>query len=74
MISRTRRSFMMNGCRAGTVTDSSAPSSSVSDTATSPSFASLPKAAKAQLAEEGEKLVRFIEPDAGTWAVTFEAA
>ncbi|AGA28110.1 winged helix DNA-binding domain-containing protein [Singulisphaera acidiphila] len=37
-------------------------------------FASLPKAVKAQLAEEGEKLVRFIEPDASTWSVTFEAA
>ena len=36
-------------------------------------FEPLSKAAKAELAEEAEKLVRFIEPDAGKWTVSFEA-
>ena len=36
-------------------------------------FEPLSKAAKAELALEADKLVRFIEPDAGKWTVSFEA-
>jgi hypothetical protein len=36
-------------------------------------FAPLPAAARAQLADEGEALVRFIEPDAVQWAIRFES-
>ena len=35
-------------------------------------FEPLPRAAKAELALEAQKLVRFIEPDAGKWTVSFE--
>ena len=35
-------------------------------------FAPLPKGAKAELAEEGESLLRFLEPDAAKAAVVFE--
>ncbi|WP_074315279.1 winged helix DNA-binding domain-containing protein [Singulisphaera sp. GP187] len=37
-------------------------------------FTALAKPAKAELAEEGEQLVRFIEPDAVGWSVKFAAA
>jgi hypothetical protein len=37
-------------------------------------FAPLPEADRAALEEEGERLVRFIEPNAKTWAVRFEEA
>jgi hypothetical protein len=61
--------FLVDGFVAGTWK-----SSRIKKTAslTVSPFAALPKGAKAQLAEEGERLVRFIEPDAGSWAVTFE--
>jgi DNA glycosylase AlkZ-like len=36
-------------------------------------FESLSKTAKAELALEADKLVRFIEPDAGKWLISFEA-
>jgi hypothetical protein len=36
-------------------------------------FEPLSKVAKAELALEADKLVRFIEPDAGKWTVSFEA-
>jgi hypothetical protein len=36
-------------------------------------FATLPAAAKKQLTAEGEKLARFIEPEAGEWGVLIEA-
>ena len=36
-------------------------------------FARLPAAAKAQLAEEGEKLVRFVVPEANQWTTQFAA-
>ena len=35
-------------------------------------FAPLPATAQAQLAEGGEELVRFIEPDADRWTIRFE--
>jgi hypothetical protein len=35
-------------------------------------FAPLPKRVRTALAEEGEALLRFAEPDAGGCAVTFE--
>ena len=35
-------------------------------------FSKLPAAAKKQLTQEGERLLRFLEPDAGTRSVCFE--
>jgi hypothetical protein len=35
-------------------------------------FAKLPATAKKQLAQEGERLARFVEPDARVWSIRFE--
>ena len=37
-------------------------------------FTKLSASAKKQFAQEGERLLRFLEPDAGTWSVCFEAS
>jgi hypothetical protein len=62
--------FLVDGFVAGTWKSSRV--KTLSCLTVSP-FARLPAAAKSQLAQEGEKLVRFIEPDADQWPVKFEA-
>ena len=62
--------FLVNGFVAGTWKSSLAKKEA---RLTVLPFEPLSKAAKAELALEADKLVRFIEPDAGKWTVSFEA-
>lgn len=61
--------FLVDGFVAGTWKTSR--TKKVATLTLSP-FAPLRKPARAQLAEEGETLVRWIEPDAGQWTIAFE--
>lgn len=63
--------FLVDGFVAGTWKTSR--TKKVATLTLSP-FSPLPKAVRAQLAEEGETLLRWVEPDAGQWTVGFEAA
>jgi hypothetical protein len=62
--------FLVNGFVSGTWKSTRATKSVRLDFTP---FAKLPAAVKKQLAEEGERLLRFIEPDAGERIVRFEA-